>query len=150
MNVIRTTSDNKDFRELIPELDQFLWDLDGPELQGYYKKLNVIEKNDTVLVAYVNDKPAGCGCFKPYSKTAVEMKPMYARPEYQGKGVGHAILSGLEQWAKELGYTSALLETGHLQEQAIKLYKRSGYVLIENYGPYIGIANSICFEKKLY
>jgi putative acetyltransferase len=149
MNIIRTTSDNKDFRELIPELDQFLWDLDGPELQGYYKKLNVIEENKTVLVAYVNDKPAGCGCFKPYNKTSVEIKRMYARPEIRGKGVGYGILSGLEQWAKELGYTTALLETGHLQAEAIKLYKKSGYVLIENYGPYTGILNSICFEKQL-
>jgi len=149
MRIVRTTSDNKDFRELIPELDQFLWDLDGPELQGYYKNLNVIEENKTVLVAYVNDKPAGCGCFKPYNNTSVEIKRMYARPEFRGEGVGYGILSGLEQWAKELGYTTALLETGHLQAEAIKLYKRSGYTLIDNYGPYIGIANSICFEKQL-
>lgn len=149
MLIKRTTSDNADFRELIPELDKFLWDLDGPELQGYYKKLNVIEQNNNVIVAYEDGMPAGCGCFKRYDDTSVEMKRMYARPQFRGKGIGYAVLTELEKWAKELGYTTAVLETGHLQAEAIKLYKRCGYVLIENYGPYAGIANSICFKKKI-
>src|ERR1700722_11923848 len=139
MLVTRTTSDNEDFHHLIPELDQYLWDMDGPELQKYYKNLNVIEKNDTVVIAYLNDKPMGCGCFKPYNKTSVEIKRMYAKPEIRGKGIGYAVLHALELWAAELGYQTAVLETGHKQVEAIGLYKKSGYKQIENYGPYAGI-----------
>lgn len=149
MKLIRTTSNNPDFRKLLPDLDKFLWDLDGPELQGYYKKLNVIEENNTVVLAYENEIAVGCGCFKPYNTTTAEIKRMYSASEVRGKGIGYAILTGLEQWAKEMGYTTAVLETGHLQQEAIKLYKRSGYSLIDNYGPYVGITNSICFEKKI-
>jgi putative acetyltransferase len=149
MHVTRTTSDNKDFHYLIAELDQYLWDMDGPELQKYYKKLNVIEKNDTVIIAYIDEAPIGCGCFKPYNKTSVEIKRMYAKPEIRGKGIGYAVLHALELWAAELGYKTAVLETGHKQVEAIGLYKKSGYKQIENYGPYAGIANSLCFEKKI-
>jgi putative acetyltransferase len=149
MHTIRTNSENKDFRSLIVELDQYLWDMDGPALQGYYKKLNVIEKNDTVIVAYLNDKPVGCGCFKPYDKTRVEIKRMYVKPEAPGNRIGYGILHALEVWAAELGYTSTVLETGHKQVEAIELYKKSGYTIIENYGPYAGIENSLCFQKNL-
>ncbi|HXP53068.1 MAG TPA: GNAT family N-acetyltransferase [Bacteroidia bacterium] len=134
---------------MIVELDQYLWDMDGPALQGYYKKLNVIEKNDTVIVAYLNGKPVGCGCFKPYDKTRAEIKRMYVKPEARGNRIGYGILHALEVWATELGYKSTVLETGHKQVEAIELYKKSGYAIIENYGPYAGIENSLCFEKKL-
>lgn len=42
-----------------------------------------------------------------------------------------------------------VLETGIRQPEAIALYKRSGYVQIPNYGQYLNVENSVCFEKVL-
>ncbi len=58
-------------------------------------------------------------------------------------------LAELEKWAAELGYNKCVLETGKKQPEAIALYKRSGYKIIPNYGQYIGIENSVCFEKAI-
>ena len=54
----------------------------------------------------------------------------------------------LEIWAKDLGFESLILEIGIQQTDAIKLYQKT-YQPIENYGPYEGIATSVCFKKVL-
>ena len=59
------------------------------------------------------------------------------------------ILKDLEYWAKDLGYTKCVLETGKRQLDAIALYQKVGYQIIPNYGQYIGIENSICFAKNV-
>ena len=48
-----------------------------------------------------------------------------------------------------VGFEKCILETGKRQPDAIALYKKNGYNLIENYGQYIGMENSVCFEKLL-
>jgi hypothetical protein len=42
-----------------------------------------------------------------------------------------------------------VLETGKRQPDAVALYKKCGYKQIPNYGQYIGMENSVCFEKWL-
>ena len=64
-------------------------------------------------------------------------------------GVATLILRELETWARDLGFGRCILETGKKQPEAIALYLKNGYALIENYGQYAGVENSLCFEKKL-
>jgi putative acetyltransferase len=52
-------------------------------------------------------------------------------------------------WAKELNYNNAVLETGTKQHEAIRFYQREGYVIIENYGRYIGLDRIICKKRSL-
>ena len=91
----------------------------------------------------------GCGCFKPYSANAVEIKRMYVKTENRGKGISKQILTELENWALELGFTHSILETGPKQPEAIGLYIKSGYSRIENFGQYAAMPNSICFSKTI-
>ena len=70
-------------------------------------------------------------------------------PEERGKRIGALVLEELESWARELGYTVCVLETGHKQEAAVSLYKRSGYESIPNYGQYADVTNSICMKKHI-
>jgi GNAT superfamily N-acetyltransferase len=74
---------------------------------------------------------------------------MYTIPGARGKNYASALLKALEQWASELSYTTAVLETGKRQPDAIALYEKNGYRRIDNYGQYAGIENSICFSKAL-
>jgi len=74
---------------------------------------------------------------------------MFVLPEYRGKGIAISILEGLEKWAKELGFTETVLETGANQPAAINLYKKYGYEIIPNYGQYIGKEASSCMKKAL-
>jgi GNAT superfamily N-acetyltransferase len=55
----------------------------------------------------------------------------------------------LEAWARELGHIKCVLETGIRQVRAIVFYKKCKYKVIPNYGQYIGMENSVCFEKNI-
>jgi GNAT superfamily N-acetyltransferase len=74
---------------------------------------------------------------------------MYTLPDHRGKRIAAEILTELEHWARELNYTACILETGKKQPEAIRLYERSGYTLIPNYGQYAGVENSVCMKKVL-
>lgn len=65
------------------------------------------------------------------------------------KEIAGQILTALEEWAKELQHTSCILETGKKQPEAIRLYQKSGYNIIPNYGQYAGIDNSVCMKKEI-
>ncbi|MET0462230.1 MAG: GNAT family N-acetyltransferase [Chitinophagaceae bacterium] len=144
----RTDNQDPDFRYLIPLLDQDLRSRYN-DLQDTYDQHNVIVNVDTVIIAYADEKPVGCGCFKQFDDSSVEMKRMYVKPDFRRQGISTAILKELENWAIENGFRNAVLETGNLQEEAIALYEKLGYTIIPNYPPYESIESSICMQKEL-
>ena len=144
----RTQSSNDDFRDLVIQLDKDLYNR-YQNIQDVYDRLNKIESIDNVIVAYVNGQPIGCGCFKEFDSKTVEIKRIFVLSDYRGLGISKLILSDLENWARDLGFSKAILETGIKQPEAIGLYKKTGYLLIANYGQYKNIPTSICFEKPL-
>src|SRR5688572_6375244 len=148
IRVERTTSDNKEFTLLVTCLDKDLLSR-YEEQQAVYDQYNIIENNPHVLVAYHENVPVGCGCFKKFDEQSVEIKRMYVKPEYRGRGIAATILDSLEKWAAELNYPVSVLETGTKQIEAIQLYRKSGYIVIENYGPYKNMPESICMQKRL-
>ncbi|TCK66741.1 acetyltransferase (GNAT) family protein [Winogradskyella wandonensis] len=148
MNLIRTTSKNPDFIELVKQLDAYLKITDGDEHE-FYNQFNSIEALNNVVVAYDNITPIGCGAFKPFNDNSVEIKRMYVLPEARTAGVGKQILKDLEDWAAILGYTSCILETGKRQAEAVKFYRKCNYTETEKYGQYKDMENSLCFKKDL-
>jgi putative acetyltransferase len=148
MRIERTTSDDPNFRRLVSELDEYLAEVDGEE-HGYYAQFNGIDKIPHVVVAYDGETAVGCGAFKPYSDSTAEIKRMFVMPAHRGKRIGALVLSELESWSRELGYTHTILETGHRQIAAIHLYQNCGYEVIPNYDQYAGIENSICMKKNI-
>ena len=151
MNLIttkRTQSSDENFCSLVFQLDMDL-NKRYNNAQSEYDKYNKIDLIETVIVAYSDNKAIGCGCFKQFDERIVEIKRMFVHPEYRGKGISKIILSQLEDWAIELGFTKSVLETGKGQPEAIGLYTRIGYSLIDNFGQYTDMPNSVCFEKKL-
>lgn len=148
MQIIRTTSKDQDFAHLIAALDGDLYQRNG-EAQLKYRPYNKVDMIKHVVLVYVDGKPVGCGAFKKYDDKSVEIKRMFVYPEMRGKRLAARILQELENWAVEEGYTRAVLETGHKQTEAIRLYTIAGYSRVENYGQYIGMEESICYQKEL-
>jgi GNAT superfamily N-acetyltransferase len=145
----RTNSNDPDFYSLVEKLDKDLQDRYG-DLQTFYNRFNSIKNLPTVVVAYYEEQPVGCGCFKKFDDEIVEIKRMYVANEQRGKGIGAAILAELENWAAELKNGSMVLETGYNQPEAIHLYEKMGYTVIPNYGQYSGMEEtSICMKKEL-
>ena len=148
IEIIKTDSTNKDFKILISQLDSELRERYG-EVQNEYDQYNIIEFNEDVLVAYDDKVPVACGCFKEFDGESVEIKRMFVRKDFRGKGISRIILNELESRAGEKGYKKAVLETGIKQEEAIGLYLKNGYKKIKNYGQYAGLPMSVCFSKAL-
>jgi len=144
----RTQSCVRDFQFLVVQLDIDL-NKRYDRVQSEYDKYNKIDSIDTVIIAYNNDEPVGCGCFKQLDEVTAEIKRMFVLLEYRGRGISKVILTELENWAVELGFTKLVLETGKGQPEAIGLYEKLNYMKIDNYGQYSDMPNSVCFEKIL-
>lgn len=149
MKIIRTTNSHPDFRHLTAKLDAELHTRYG-SAQDSYDQHNVIEPIDTAIIGYVDDQPVACGCFKILNASTVEIKRMFVVPQQRRKGFAVELLDALEEWAAQKGFAQALLETGKGQPEAINLYRKMGYELIDNYGPYVGRENSVCLAKRLH
>ena len=148
VNLLRSNSYNSDFIELVKHLDIDLAQRDGKE-HSFYAQFNKIDAIKYVVIAYENGQPVGCGAIKEFAPGIIEVKRMYTLPEHRGKQIASQVLSELESWAVELSCTKCVLETGKKQPEAIRMYERNGYKRIPNYGQYVGVENSICFEKNI-
>jgi putative acetyltransferase len=148
MEIVRTSSDSGDFKELVRKLDVDLAGRDGKD-HSFYAQFNTIENIKYAIVAYEDGEPVGCGAMKRYDASTMEVKRMYTVPAMRGMGIAGKILSELEKWAAELSFERCVLETGKRQPEAIALYRKNGYRMVPNYGQYAGVENSVCFAKEL-
>lgn len=143
-----TDNGNEDFIKLIKLLDEDLHGRYG-ELQKQYDKHNKIDLINDVVVIYKDNVPVGCGAFKEYDSCSVEMKRIFVMKEHRQQGLAKMLMNQLEKIAAGKNYKYAVLETGVKQQEAISLYKKYGYEVIENYGVYAGDDNSVCMRKTL-
>ncbi len=148
INIVRTNAENEDFINLVKQLDADLAVTDGDE-HAFYDQFNKLDAIKYVLLVFENETAVGCGAIKEFDAQTMEIKRMYVAPNYRGKGIASKVLNALEKWAAELGFSTCILETGTRQSSAIRLYQKSGYNQIPNYGQYAHAENSLCFEKKL-
>lgn len=145
MKLIRTNSDNLDFKNLSALFDEYLVDIDGDE-RDFFAFYNNVQL-DHVLVVYDDSEAVGCGAFKKYDENTAEIKRMFVHPTHRNKGIAKFVLKELENWASDFGFTSFVLETSPKLTSAIALYEKTGYQFIPNYGQYIGVENSVCMKK---
>jgi GNAT superfamily N-acetyltransferase len=148
IDIVRTHSEDNDFIQLVAELDAYLKVTDGDE-HAFYNQFNGITVLNNIVVAYQNGTAIGCGAFKKFDDTSVEIKRMYTSPQARGNGVATNILRALELWASELGFKTCILETGIRQKEAVEFYKKNNYTTIPKYGQYANMDNSLCFKKEL-
>jgi GNAT superfamily N-acetyltransferase len=85
---------------------------------------------------------------KDVSGRVCELKRMYIRAAFRGKGYGKDLLEAAENLAKSLGYTAMWLDTLDRLEAAVALYRQSGF---EETAPYYDnpLPTVRYFEKKL-
>jgi putative acetyltransferase len=91
----------------------------------------------------------GCGAWQALPDGVVEVKRMYVRPAFRGRGIARQLILAIEEEALAAGRPVIRLHTGDYLPAAIALYQSSGYQQIPGYGPYAGDQFSVCFEKRL-
>ncbi|MCZ7378925.1 MULTISPECIES: GNAT family N-acetyltransferase [Micromonospora] len=101
------------------------------------------------LAVVVNGRAVACGGLQALDAETGEVKRMYVRPAYRGRGIARQLLAALEECAFRQGHSVVCLETGTYLPAAIGLYTSCGYDPIPVYGEYVDNPYSVCFAKRL-
>lgn len=143
-----------------PEITALLEELDRALDQGYspdQKHALPVERlfqpNIRFYVARVDGAAVACGGIGLFDGYA-ELKRMYAKPAARGTGIARGLLARLEAEARAAGIAVVRIETGNLQQAAMRFYEREGYRRCDAFGPYAemppnAIATSVFYEKAL-
>ncbi|MBX0330236.1 GNAT family N-acetyltransferase [Oscillochloris sp. ZM17-4] len=141
--------DTPDAMALVIELDELLLPLYPAESHHGLDVDSLIAEGVDFFVLRVGGEPAGCGGVKLYGAEYGEVKRMFVRPQFRGRGLSKRMLGHLEAFTREQGAPLLRLETGVLQREAIALYERMGYVEVGPFGDYRLDPHSLFYEKRL-
>lgn len=86
-----------------------------------------------LALAFQGSEVVGCGALRPLSGNICEMKRLYVRPVFRGKGVGGAMIDALISSAREIGYRRMRLDTLPSMGSAIVIYRSLGFREIAPY-----------------
>jgi GNAT superfamily N-acetyltransferase len=148
MRIVHTDGNNNDFIELCRLLDDYLNEIVGGEKQRkQYVQYNTLENIHDVILIYLDEVPVGCASFKYYEDHVAEVKRVFVRKEFRGRGISNVLIKELDEMARNKGFNKLILETGAPLVEAMGLYIKNGYKITDNFGPYKDMPESICMEK---
>lgn len=134
---------------LILELEAHLSEHYAAESRHGYSVEKLIAQGVAFFLLRHGDTPAGCGGIQLFGTEYAELKRMYVRAEFRGRGFGTLLLSHLAAYARSQGIHLLRLETGIHQKEAIRLYEQAGFHRIPPFGPYREDPVSLCYEKHI-
>ena len=156
VTILREHPASEAARQLIAELDAYLGPLYPAESQHGYSIEKLIEQQVEFFVLFDDGQPAGCagvqffdadGPDAPYG----ELKRMYVRDAFRGRGFGKLLLDHIEGVVVSNGVSMVRLETGIYQPEAVRLYEKGGYHQIPPFRDYPpDDPLSLCYEKRLH
>ncbi len=138
--------DDPAFLALVAELDA--------ELEARYpgEVIHGLRDDDPpggfVLIVWVGAEAVGCCVMRPIDSNVGELKRMYVRPEFRGRGLARELLQEFETRVVSGGRRRVVLETGASQPEAIELYTSSGYRPTPCFGAYVDHGCQ-CYHKLL-
>ena len=103
------------------------------ELEGLEEMYKPEEGGVILLRTRRLDDFVGCGAIRRIDAQTAELKRMYIKGEFRGKGLGEQMLNHAIKLAKELNYKTIRLDTMPSMTQAISLYRKYGFKEIAAY-----------------
>jgi ribosomal protein S18 acetylase RimI-like enzyme len=89
-----------------------------------------------LLLAEFEGQLAGCAALHKLDGNICEMKRLYLRPQFRGKGLGRALAETIIAEARALGYQRMRLDTVEpVMKDAVAMYRRLGFKEIAPYCP---------------
>ena len=139
-------------RELFLEYAQSLgfslcfqnFDKELANLPGYYSP-----PEGRLLLAAYEGQLAGCVALHKLESSVCEMKRLYLRPQFRGKGLGRALADRIIADARLIGYRRMRLDTVEpVMKDAVAMYRRLGF---QEIAPYCKnpIAGALYMELEL-
>ena len=150
VDCIWTNGNNEDFQKFYIKTEEFYSSIvGGLKNRVAFVPYNISDSITDVLIVSVSGVAVGCAGLKAYSDSDVEIKRVWVDPEFRGNHISTAMMDALEKKALEIGFKRTILQTRPQMEEAVHLYTKRGYVLIDNYPPYDKLEGAICFAKEL-
>ena len=113
-----------------------------PIVEEYYEAMSVVARETReafaqlyfadgagVWLARLEERVIGCIALRamPQFTASGEVKRLYVKPEYRGRGIAVALHDALETYARDFGYQWLYLDTADNMTSAIRFYKQQGY-----------------------
>ena len=92
--------------------------------------------NGRLLLAEYDGQLAGCVALHKLQTDICEMKRLYLRPLFRGKGLGRKLAEAVITEARKIGYRRMRLDTvAPVMQDAVAMYRRLGFKEIAPYRP---------------
>ena len=133
----QSSEDVESARELFKEYAAWLeidlcfqsFDRELAELPGKYAP-----PDGRLLLATEDEQLAGCVALRKIGEGTCEIKRLFLRTNFRGKGLGRKLAEAIISAAREIGYQRILLDTlPHRMDDAIGLYRSLGFKEIDPY-----------------
>jgi len=132
---------NAELSAAYPEAGATHFRLDPAEVSG---------DRGAFVIVDCDGEAVACGALRRLDASTGELKRMFVRPEWRGKGCGRRLLAALETEAERLRIRRLVLETGIRQTAALGLYRSSGFTDMPPFGEYLASpGTSVCMQKVL-
>ena len=106
--------------------------------QGFDEEVETLERTygppgGKFLILRSGEQIAGCVALEDSGGNICEMKRLYVRPEFRGKGLGRKCAEEVVQIAREMGCAVLRLHTLPAMRAAVVLYRSMGFTEIAPY-----------------
>ena len=142
MNIVSTKSADKEILALFSEHDDYMIDFLGDD-KRHYTRYSENENLENIWVIYSESFPIGCIAYRNKAEGVGEVKRLYIREEYRGKGISKELLRTVERYAKEQGCKTLFLDTRVTLEPAVSIYRSLGFKTVFQQGLYIQMEKEI-------
>lgn len=129
MRIVSTNITDKSVLQLFSEHDDYMIDFLGDD-KWCYTRYSENEDLEKVWVVYSDHLPTGCIAYRKKSDGVGEVKRLFIRDEYRGKGLSKKLLETVEGYAKELGCHTLFLDTRITLEPAVSIYRSFGFSIV--------------------
>jgi putative acetyltransferase len=152
MQLIALQPEDPKVQALYAEIDRLMNTL-YPIASDQSLSLEELKQPNVKAIGLANeDGIVACGAIvKKFDKTTLygEIKRLYVKPNYRGKGLSRRIMQTLLHYAGEAQIPIIRLETGTKQTESIALYESLGFDRCPCFGLYRDNPLSVFMELKL-
>ena len=128
--------------ELFSEHDDYMTDFLGDD-KDCYTRYSAAENIEKVWIAFEDNTPIGCAAYRTKTDDTGEVKRLFIRSGYRGKGISKALLSEVKNYAKTRDRAKLFLDTRITLEPAVSLYRSFGFKIPFQQGLYIQMEMTI-------
>ena len=136
MEIVSVNASDAAVLALFSEPDDFMQEFLGED-RNCYTRYSPAENIEKVWVAYEENTPIGCAAYRRKSDVMGEVKRLFVKKEYRGRGISKALLSEVKCHAKTEGCSKLFLDTRITLEPAVSLYRSFGFEITFQQGLYI-------------